>query len=122
MLKKVVLVLLLVGCTLATPTTASADENYSQEAYNWINLANAFAEAGYWYSAYSFAGFGVEYAWEDYQASGDPYAYYAYEWAYFGWIYAYRAYETGDAASASYALSCLENAYEFAFLRYVDGY
>jgi hypothetical protein len=120
MLKKATLVLLLVGCTLATPTKASA-ENYSQEAYTYIKMADYFAGTGNWYSAYYFAALGFEYAWDDYLASYDADAYWAAYYADYGSNYAYNAYLYGDTSDKASAVACLDSAYDFAYWRYIYG-
>jgi hypothetical protein len=123
MLKKVALVLVLVGCTLATTSTASA-ETYSQAAYRELFMAYEFAYSGYdvgdaadWYAAYLYAEEGAYYAYVDYFYTGDYYAYWAWQYAERGATWAYYVYAWGDPWDETWALDDLYFAYDYAYMR-----
>jgi hypothetical protein len=120
MLKKAALVLVLVGCTLATPTKAS-DAIYSWEAYQYLKAAHESVDAGDWYNAYCDAEDGYAFAIVAFEYSGSTYAWEAYYYAYYGAYYAWQAYVNGDLLDKEYADTYLWYAYNYAHYNYFYG-
>jgi hypothetical protein len=121
MLTKLATVLLVVGATLATPTTASADDSDSFWAWYYLNWAYNYAYNGDWYNAYVYAEYGGTYAGLDYEASGDEDAWRAWHYGYQGYYFAYEAYLYGDPVDEGFALDYLNWAYFWAAARYAGG-
>jgi hypothetical protein len=120
MLKKAALVLVLVGCTLATPAKAS-DDIYSWWAYQYLKAAHDYVDAGDWYNAYSNAEEGYEFALVASQYPGNRYASDAYIYAYYGAYYAWQAYVNGDLLDKESADTYLWDAYNYAHYNYFYG-
>jgi hypothetical protein len=123
MLKKAALVLVLVGCTLATPATASAASSpYAQVAFNYLAAALEYADAGDWYNASFYAEEGSNYAEMDYSDTGSPEAYYAYYYAYYASYYSWLAYVYGHSYDKEDADRYMTSAFYYAFYSYFGYY
>jgi hypothetical protein len=117
MFKKATLVLVLVGCTLATPTKAS-DDMYSWWALQYLKAAHESVNAGDWYNAYCNAEDGYAFADMAFEYSGSTEAYFAYYYAYYGAYYAWQAYVNGDLLDKEYADEYVWDAYYYAYYNY----